>query len=189
MGSDDAVGRIFVAVALTDEARHGLAAHLDSHLGDTPLPGRPVPPENWHLTLRFCGSLDRVMYEKLLAGLDQSELGDSFRIGFGGLGAFPRPARATVLWLSIERGAEELGVLATMAEDAAVDAGMMPEERPFHAHVTLSRIRPHQQVSPTIEAVPAAEIGMEVDAITVFRSHLGGGPARYEALDQIPLTS
>lgn len=188
MGSDDAVGRVFVAVALTDEARHGLAAHLDSHLGGTPLPGRPLPPENWHLTLRFCGALDRLTYEKLLAGLDQSELGDPFRIGFGGLGAFPRPARATVLWLAIERGSDELGVLAAVAEDAAVDAGMMPEERPFHAHLTLSRIRPHQQVSPTIEAVPAAGIGMEVDTVTVYRSHLGGGPARYEVLEQIPLS-
>lgn len=187
MGSDDAVGRVFVAVALTDETRHGLAAHLNEHLGGKPLPGKPVPVENWHLTLRFCGTMERLPYEKLLAGLDDSELGGPFRLFFGGLGAFPRPSRATVLWLGIDRGVEELALLATAAEDAAVGAGLIPEERPFHAHVTLSRIRPHQQVTPTIEAVPAPAIGMEVGSVTVFRSHLGSGPARYEVLEEIPL--
>ena len=117
------------------------------------MPGKPVPPSNWHLTLRFLGKSDEVAYQRILAGVTGAELGDSFSVGFGGLGAFPRPARATVLWLAIERGSDRLAELATITEAVARDAGFLPEDRPFHPHVTLSRIRPHQDVRPLIKRV------------------------------------
>ena len=45
--------RLFLAVALTDEVAHGLAAFLAEET--MRLPGRPTPPANWHLTIRFLG--------------------------------------------------------------------------------------------------------------------------------------
>ena len=91
------VGRLFVAVSLTDEVRAGLATHLMAATKDHRLPGRPVPPANWHVTMRFLGSSAEVAYERVLEALVEAELGESFPISFGGFGAFPRPSRATVL--------------------------------------------------------------------------------------------
>ena len=53
------------------------------------MPGSPVPPANWHLTLRFLGNVEQVAYDRMLEALDRSNLGPAFRIAFGGLGAFP----------------------------------------------------------------------------------------------------
>lgn len=181
------VGRLFVAVALPDEVRHALAAHLAAALGERPLPGRPVAPRNWHLTLRFLGKVDETGYDLLLRGLDRAELGPAFRLAFGGLGAFPRPRRATVLWLGIDEGAEELTRLAVTVETAAGDAGFLPEERPFHPHLTLSRIRPHQDVTATIDAVPGFPGRVAVDDVVLFRSHLQAGPPRYEIMERFAL--
>lgn len=183
--TDDTVRRIFLAVDIDDEVRHGLAAHLKGNVAR--LPGSTPPPANWHITLRFLGKAAQPAHELLLSKLDEADLGDSFTLGFDGLGAFPRPARATVLWLGVEQGAAELTELAGVVEEAVVSAGFMPEERPFHPHLTLSRIRPSRDVRLLLDEVPAFPLTQRVEAITVFESHLGGGPAVYELLDRFPL--
>jgi 2'-5' RNA ligase len=180
------VGRLFLAVPLTDEVRAALAAHIMG-LG-RPLPGKPVPPPNWHVTMRFLGPTDVVSFERLLAALAEAETGGPFSISFGGLGAFPRPARATVLWLAIVRGADGLERLAALGEEAAQQAGFAPEDRPFHAHLTLSRIRPHQDVRPLIEKVSPFPASLPIDRLVLFRSHLGRGGARYEELESFALS-
>ena len=183
----EAVARLFVAVALTDEVRAALAAHVMEATDGRPLPGKPVPPANWHITMRFLGATDEVAYQRLLAALAESDLGDAFSLSFGALGAFPRPPRATVLWLAIEKGSERMAELANLAEQAAQQAGFAPEDRPFHAHLTLSRIRPHQDVRPLIEKVPSFPASLPVDRLVVFRSHLGRGGPRYEELESFEL--
>jgi 2'-5' RNA ligase len=181
--STDTVRRVFVAVDLADEVRHGLAAHLAEAVGDDGVPGSTPPPTNWHITLRFLGKTDQVGVETLLARLDAAELGPPFELGFAGLGAFPRPGRATVLWLGVGDGSEALIGLAGTVEEAVVDAGFMSEERPFYPHLTLSRIRPPQDVRGLVEVVPAFPLRQTVRQITVFESHLGRGPAVYVPLE------
>ena len=179
--------RLFIAVAIADEIRHGLVHHLDTALDGKPVPGRPVKPPNWHLTLRFLGWADQLAYERVLAQLDQTEWGAAFEVGFGGLGAFPRPQRATVLWLGVGLGADRLEQTAEGAEEAALGAGFAPEERPFHPHLTLSRIRPHQDVRPVIERVEAFPLTMPITKVTLFESHLRRGGAEYEELEAFEL--
>jgi 2'-5' RNA ligase len=160
------VGRLFIAVPLLDEPRHALAALLDG-----PLPGRVVRPQNWHLTLRFVGDTDELTYERLL----------------GALGAFPAPAKATVLWVGFSDGLVGFDRLARVVEEASERAGMPPEERPFRAHLTLSRIRPHQDVRSVVARPPLAGVSWMVDEVDVFRSHLGPGGPRYERLERYML--
>ena len=183
--SEDTTRRIFIALDLTDDVRHGLAAHLaEWH----PLPGSTPPPPNWHITLRFLGKMNQTTLETVLARLDEAELGPAFELRFAGLGAFPRPARATVLWLGTAEGTEAVHEVATSVETAAVEAGFMPEERPFHPHLTLGRIRPPEDVSSLIDAVPPFPLALPVRHVTVFESHLGRGPAVYEELERLALT-
>ena len=188
LGPDDSVGRLFVAVALSDEVRHGLAAHLNDALEGS-IPGRPVPADNWHITLRFLGETNQRELEMLLHGLASALSIAPFVVGFGALGAFPKPTKATVLWLGVERGGDELATLASTAEDAALRAGFTPEERPFHPHLTLSRIRPQRDVTATVESVGRFPLTQMVDEVAVYRSHLGGGPARYEVVETVGLVS
>jgi 2'-5' RNA ligase len=178
--------RVFVAVDLSDEARAVLAAHLEHHAAE--LPGSVIPPENWHLTLRFLGKVDAVGLDTVTAALDQADLGGSFRLSFAGLGAFPRPNRATVLWVGIDAGAEEITALAERVEAALDDAGFMPEERPFHPHLTLARIRPHRDVRRLIASVPTVPLRLDVEEVVLFESHLGGNrKAVYEPRERFPL--
>jgi RNA 2',3'-cyclic 3'-phosphodiesterase len=177
--------RLFLGVALSDDVRYGLAAFLAAWAGQ--LPGKPGPPQNWHLTLRFLGSTEPETAERVLAALDEEPLTLPFVLGFAGLGAFPRPRAATVLWLGVDRGTEGLAELAGVCEEVARDAGFDPDERPFHPHVTLSRIRPKEDVADLVDAVPPFPLSQEVDRITLYRSLPGPGGARYQIVDEVPL--
>ena len=178
--------RLFMAVPLTDEARHQMVYLLNDAVA-RPLPGRAVPPENWHLTLRFLGDTGEVERDRVLAALDEADLGESFRVRWGGLGAFPRARRATVLWVGLDRGAEESVRLAEVVGEAVQAAGFSPEERPFRSHLTLSRIRPHQDVTSLLEAVGPLDIGMPVERVVLYESHLGREGARYEEIESFGL--
>src|SRR5690606_558822 len=120
-----------------------LAAHLAAH---QTLPGRVVPPENWHLTLRFLGATPASAAARVVEELEAAPLGAPFEIRLGALGAFPRPARATVLWMGLRAGEGPLGDLAAAVEVAVRRAGIAPEDRPFSPHLTLARLRSPQDV-------------------------------------------
>jgi 2'-5' RNA ligase len=178
------IGRLFVAVPLPDEIRMALA----DRLGTVAVPGKVVRPENWHITLRFLGATDQVTYERLLAALDGSGLGPWFDVGLGEMGAFPRPGGATVTWLAVTDGRERLEELADQAEEAAQAAGFAPEDRPFRAHLTLSRVRPAEDVGRLVEEFPAVDLRWHCRSIVVYRSQPGRGGVRYEPLETFPLS-
>lgn len=173
--------RVFAGVPLPPEVRLALAGRI----ADLEIPGKLAPPENWHLTLRFLGNVDPVTYERFLAGLEGIEGQPSFQIALNHFGAFPRAKKATVVWAGLKRGAGELARLNEIAEDASIGAGVEAEERPYHAHLTLARIRPPADVRWLEEE--DLDLGWECDRVVVFRSHLGGGPARYEPLETFGL--
>jgi 2'-5' RNA ligase len=179
--------RLFLGIELDDETRHEIAAHLDAALDGRRLPGKTIPIANWHLTLRFLGPTTAVQRDRILANLDQQLAVEPFRVRFGELGGFPRRSRASVLWLGVEGDTDRLDAVAAVCDDAAVDAGFEMEGRPFHPHLTLARIRPPVDIRPFAEAVPPARITLEVSSVTLFRSVLGNGPARYESVDRVEL--
>lgn len=179
--------RLFLAISLTDEARHAIVHHLMSHLA-RPLPGRPVRPELWHLTLRFLGEVEEVDGDRIMREVDAADRGPAFDVRWGSLGAFPRPRRANVLWLGVDQGDAEAQRLAAVVEEAVEAAGFPPEDRPYRSHLTLSRIRPDQDVTAVLEAVPPLGLAMAVDRVVLYRSHLGPGGPRYEEVESFSLS-
>jgi 2'-5' RNA ligase len=179
-------GRLFVGIPIADELRGELERHLAATVGER-LPGRAVPPANWHLTLRFLGATDAERHRRVVRELARIAPPPPFDLSFTGLGAFPRAGRATVLWIGVGDGADGLRALAASAEAAAVRAGFAPEPKPFSPHLTLSRLRVPADVRLLVESTPPFGGRMTVDAFVLFRSHLGGAAPRYEPLQRFPL--
>src|SRR3954467_12986134 len=113
------VGRLFVGIPFPAELREGLEAYLRGAIGER-MPGRPVPPANWHLTLRFVGDASAEQHSRLTDALRRMEPGPPCALSLDRLGAFPRAARASVLWIGAGDGADELRALAEKVEAAAV---------------------------------------------------------------------
>lgn len=177
----DLVGRVFVAAALPPTVRVALA----DRISEMRIPGKVAPPENWHITLRFLDTIDQVTYERFLVGLEDVRHEFAFPIALDGFGAFPGPRKATVFWAGLGTGAVELAQLNEVLEDAAQAAGLAPEERPFHPHLTLARIRPPADLRELIDVELA--LSWRCDRVIVYRSHQGRGGVSYEPLDSVTL--
>jgi 2'-5' RNA ligase len=184
--SEEKPARLFVGIPVADELRDTLQRHLAAAIGER-LPGRAVPPANWHLTLRFLGATDAGRHRRVVDELSRIEVVPSFDLSFTGLGGFPRAGRAKVLWIGVGEGAVELRALGASVEAAAVRAGFAPEPKPFSPHLTLSRIHPSADLRPLVESAAPFGGRMRVDAFVLFRSHLGGAVPRYEPLQRFPL--
>ena len=175
--------RLFVGVPLTDDARRGLEKLLPGNL-----PGKPVSPQNWHFTLRFLGSTMPPVRDDIIARLRAATCGKSFGVRFSELGAFPHPRRARILWIGVDEGAERMKQLAAIAEAAARSAGFPAELKEFRPHLTLSRIDPPVSVKTLLGSKPILGMRMPVTSMILYRSRLGGGPARYEILERFDLS-
>lgn len=158
---------------------------LADRVSQLDIPGRLVPLENWHLTLRFLGSVDQVTYERFLTSLSEAEMPGPFTIRLGILGGFPKPSKATVVWVGLEDGSGELTRLNEIAEEAAQSAGLVPEERPFQPHLTLARVRPPEDITHLVEQ--HVGLGWPANEIVIFKSHTITRGVAYAPLDRFLL--
>jgi 2'-5' RNA ligase len=94
-----------------------------------------------------------------------------------------------VLTVELDDTAGRLAAVQSALAQALVAGGFYePETRPFLAHVTVARVQ--REARPRRGELPApAPVRFTGETVTLFRSRLGKGPARYEALARVTLVS
>ncbi|WP_407691038.1 RNA 2',3'-cyclic phosphodiesterase [Rubrobacter marinus] len=98
--------------------------------------------ENIHLTLKFLGEVFEESLEGICGALRRACSAHApFDARLKGLGAFPSPRRARVIWAGVDRGSEETTSLAASVEAALEPLGFRREGRPYMPHATLGRAR------------------------------------------------
>jgi 2'-5' RNA ligase len=182
--------RLFVAVPIEERLRAGLA---DAIAGWRDRPDcadlRWTDADAWHLTTAFLGATDPARLEEIRAAVARAAgTTQPFTLGTGGVGAFPSRGRANVAWYGID---DAEGRLAGLAAAVRRELGLDPETRPFRPHLTLARARGAGSVDLrrwVADAAATAPSGtLRIDELHLMRSHLGGGPARYETVGRAPL--
>jgi 2'-5' RNA ligase len=180
--------RLFLALDLPHDVRDAIGrARRDL---EPRLPGwRWTRAEGVHVTLRFLGEVDDSRLADLAPRWERAALAATGPISLEvrGLGCFPSSRRPRVLWVGVaeepDRG--RLRALAAATEREARAAGFAAEERGFRPHATLARA-----VAGPASAPPEAEWSFGrawIESLTLFRSDLGPGGARYTALATFPL--
>ena len=99
---------------------------------------RWVDPDNYHITLRFIGDVDGATAERFSDALAQISAAP-FTLILDGVGSFGR-GRPRAVWAGVGLSAP-LMALSNAHEQAALAAGLEPEGRNFHPHVTIARMR------------------------------------------------
>ncbi len=178
----------FLAIDAADEDRHRLATVLGDVGASVVIPGRRVPIDNWHITVRFLGDLTDLQVEMLMGSLDETLAVEPGRVWLDGIGAFPKPSKASVVYCSVDDPGGLLGRVAGLCEEASLDAGLEPEDRPFHPHLTLSRVRPPVDVRHALAGIDRFRIPLDVTAVTLMRTRSVRGGVTYERVDQISLS-
>ena len=148
---------------------------------------RWVSPENWHVTLKFLGST----YPRLVGWVHKQVAAaaagiQTFETRPTGLGAFPSPGRARVLWAGLDDRRGRMAELA-LALDAALGKEFTTETRPFTAHVTVARSEQPLRLPTGFSETPLESVAFRVERVTLFRSHLQRPAPRYEPLEVMAL--
>ncbi|MGC9397970.1 MAG: RNA 2',3'-cyclic phosphodiesterase [Anaerolineae bacterium] len=187
----DKTVRAFVALPLSEDTHRQLDRVQRRLQRDCP-PGavKWVSPEKIHLTLFFLGDVLVERIDALREALTVvARNAAPIKTDIGGLGVFPNPNRARVLWVGVGDPAEHLALLHLAVNEALAQLGYEPDRRPFHPHLTLGRVRrrtSRADVRHIGELVTRTEIGTlgreTFDEVVLFRSDLTPTGAEYMRL-------
>lgn len=129
--------RTFVAVEVSNKEILEAIKKIQSSLKiDT----KPIDTQNMHFTLQFLGEVSDNMLENIQRALSSIEF-ESFDVSFQGIGVFPKPRFARIIWAGIdESGARHLTELARKVTTVLSSLGFRPD-KPFQPHVTIFRVK------------------------------------------------
>lgn len=181
--------RLFIAA--TPPREHLEWVHDETRHLETRWPGaRWTPVDNQHVTLKFLGatapgSVDDVA--TVCGGVAEGVA--PAPIGLGGLGAFPSPRRARVVWLGLSDPAGVLTTLASRLESVLETLGFPSEKRRFSPHLTLARLRDPANLEPLPDLRGEPPGPFLLSTFALWRSHLSPQGARYEVLEEFRLGS
>ena len=179
--------RSFLAVEISDGARRRIADLLERLHHSQGVQVRWVRPELMHLTLAFLGEASQEFIESASARLvEVVQQHKSLTAQLKGLGAFPNPSRARVVWIGMEQGNDEVCALQADVVKALRSAGYQPEKRPFSPHLTIGRLRIPGDVGPAA-AVQFESEPFTIDRVVLFRSVLRPEGPVYSRLAEFPL--
>ena len=173
--------RLFVAIRPPEPTREQL---LDLMEG--------VPDVRWqhdeqlHLTLRFIGEVERPVAEDVATTLGHIRF-ERFSIGLSGVGKFEK-RRHGALWAGLQPK-DQLKGLNAKVERACQAAGLEPEGRAYHPHITLARWNGR---APQLDQFLETNAGLacdrwDVEEFILYESRLGRDGAHYEPVERFPL--
>jgi 2'-5' RNA ligase len=174
--------RLFVAIRPPEAVRDLLIDAMD----DSPAL-RWVGDDNLHLTLRFIGEVERPQAEDLARALQQVRSED-FSLRIKGVGRFDQRNGGAV-WAGVDPK-PAVTSLAAKVDRACQAAGLEPEHRAFHPHITLARFGRGSKdaVGPFLSRTAAlASDPFAVTGFTLFESRLSRHGAHYDAVADYPL--
>jgi 2'-5' RNA ligase len=185
--------RVFCAIELPEEVRARAADHAARLRQHSPDARASWPrPENLHLTLKFLGELTPSRVQTLSNAAARAVQGiEPFNLAIEGAGAFPPRGSPRVLWLGVVDSSEGLKRLQSRLETECAPEGFPREERGFHPHLTLARIRAAQgarELARLHQATKFEPIEFPVNELLVMRSLLGAGGSRYTEVSRHQLT-
>jgi len=127
------MARLFIAVDIPQRIKDDI---VSTYLA---IPGAKwVKEDQLHITLRFLGEPDAVTEEKIIFALNTISF-PPFCIALKGCGYFPPRREPRILWIGIN-DQKNVTALQGKIERLLISAGISPDKRRFHPHVTISRL-------------------------------------------------
>lgn len=182
--------RCFIAIEIPEVIKREMSAITDI-LRTTGADVKWISAENMHLTLKFLGKTRESVIARIAEALGKKMSSYSpFYITISHVGCFPDRRRPRILWIGVDQ-TEVMKKLHSDIEREMEQFGFTAENRAFHAHITIGRIRSQRRVRPVIRKLDeyaSHNCGTyEVRNISLIKSELNPAGPRYETLAEIPL--
>lgn len=182
--------RTFIAIdlplAIKDEL-NSLISKLRHELEDHSI--RWVKSDSIHLTLKFIGDIDISSVSNITSAMNQvAARHENFDIRISNLGCFPKPSRPRVIWVGVQEGSGRLSNLQKDIEIVLAELGIEKEGRPYHAHLTLGRVKESRNLEDIFKKFEVGHIqDVSVNSFKFIKSELTPTGARYSDLGTFSL--
>lgn len=184
--------RLFVAIETPSAVRERLAEVIAT-LRTTNADVRWEQTDKLHITLKFLGDAEQQSLGPIIASLERiAQSFPEFSIRYASLGCFPHKREPRILWAGVESADSMLGHLAKSIDDALATLGFKKEERAFHAHVTLGRVKSGRHMNHllrTMESITFESQPVHVSHFVLVKSELKQGGSVYTTLHEVSLQS
>lgn len=188
--------RTFIAIEIPEPLKQNLDRSMEalrSNLGDGLI--RWVRLESMHLTLKFLGEIELDQVRAIQDILEEiAAMFSSFNLEISGFGCFPNSRRPRVVWTGFESNSSELLQLQAELETRMEGIGFEREQRDYHPHLTLGRVRKGlsrddmELISVRAQKASIGVLGsFEVEAISLIQSVLRPEGATYTNLHEARL--
>ena len=176
--------RTFIAIEIPGNIRDSIAEQIETSRVKQ-LPVKWVAHDNLHITLKFLGELTEATRKKVSSLLKKTVVHQiPFTATLKDFGCFPHPRRPRVLWIGVDRGADQLTALAREVEESLAQCGF-PREGRFHPHLTIGRVKKPCSLEGILKHKTQSEL-FKVETLVLFKSTLTPQGAVYEALETFP---
>jgi 2'-5' RNA ligase len=149
--------------------------------------------KKFHVTIKFLGNAEEKILPNLISTIKNiAEKYHEFSIIYQKIGAFPDKKRPRVLWIGCTNADEQLFHMKEQLDQALKGYGFEIEERRFHPHVTLGRIKSQsglKNLIQTLENVTFEPRQVSIRDILVVKSELKPSGSEYSTLASISLMS
>lgn len=168
--------RLFFALWPDDATREALRRSTSDvlrHCG-----GKPVRLESVHITLAFLGNVPGEQFDAVV-GAARRVASEPLTLILDRFGYFPAPQ---VLWLGPAQAPGGLRVLTRDLRAAVAAAGVAPDPKPFHPHLTLAR-----KVRTEPKLTPPKPVEWAVGGFVLVESETDPEGARYTVVASFPV--
>lgn len=189
--------RLFIAIELSPDVKQAIGrVQEDLKRRLPPRVVRWTNPDGIHLTLKFLGDTPPDKTAAVIRSMQAAAAGfEPFDLRVAGLGCFPNPRRARVLWVGLPDAPRLLAGVQRAIDLQLALLGFDRETRPFNPHLTLGRVNDRtsaserQALAELLDQTEVGELGiMAAQEIVLFQSDLRPAGALYTALARAKLT-
>jgi RNA 2',3'-cyclic 3'-phosphodiesterase len=181
--------RTFIALPASSDIQQQMAA-VQSQLKATQADVKWEMQDKFHITLKFLGGVELSNIESLSSTLESIvKQFPTFEITYNSLGAFPNLHNPRVIWIGTKSNQAVLD-LQSSVERVCSDFGFQKEERAFHPHITIGRVKGTNNLARLTEAIKTITfepMQSRCSELLLMKSDLRPSGSIYTILKSFPL--
>jgi len=182
--------RTFIAVDTPENIKSQMS-EVQSELKRSEADVRWETANKFHITIKFLGEVKEVMIDGIKGKIGELCANYSpFPLQYEGVGCFPNMKNPRVIWIGCRDISQNLLKIKTLLDDKLTLFGFEAEDRAFHPHITLGRVKSQTGIKnliPIIENLTFKSEVTECGKILIMKSSLKPSGSQYSILETILL--
>jgi len=179
--------RLFIAIEIPAAVRRLIQQHIDKLRTALPdIRASWTREQNFHLTLKFLGNTPREKVEAVTHSVARAAgQVEPFELSVSESGSFPTHGKPNVLWIGISDASGNLERLYRHLEEECARLGFARENRSFHPHLTIARLRDARGGKALAElhkSIGFAQVQIPAEDVCLIRSELSSQGSRYTTI-------